>query len=36
MKYTDPGTGRQVSSQAKCEILGQELVKNRPEVVAQM
>ena len=35
-KYTDPSSGRAVSQHAKVHILGQELVKNRPEVIKQM
>lgn len=36
MKYADPETGRKVSANAKVQILGQELIKNRPEVIDQM
>ena len=36
LKYTDPETGLPVSANAKVQILGQELIKNRPEVIDQM
>jgi len=32
-KYGNAETGRQVSLDAKIQILGQELIKNRPEVI---
>jgi len=32
-KYADPETGFKVSEDAKVQILGQELIKNRPEVI---
>ena len=33
LKYADAESGRQVSANAKVLILGQELIKNRPEVI---
>ena len=36
LKYADPETGIRVSAKAKVQILGQELIKNRPEVIDQM
>lgn len=36
IKYTDPETGQKVSESTKVQILSQELIKNRPEVIDQM
>ena len=36
LKYSDPDTGDKVTEDTKVQILGQELIKNRPEVINQM
>ena len=36
IKYSDPETGQLLKGDAKMQILGRELIKNRPEVISQM